>query len=244
MMVIFHPGPRVSWCGEAFGPPAVPDEAWWEITQSSLLSDSNSLFGCNKQANPCMCVHTHTRRHLWLCALIALCEITAVTTAVWATPRFPGHLGHQLPPRKAPALSLSDPTTRNESSPCCWNTTETLPSIHASLPYFSLSFHSSDVLFFLQSHFVDVCVCVFIDRPRRDNTTVCAYVEEGVGCPQHCGVSPRQQRCHQQMEFLEEPRKENPAEVLFDSAWNQRGAVGSVWSTSASQMLGGQSLSV
>lgn len=61
MMVIFYPGPSVSWCGEALGPPAVPDEAWWEITQSSLLSDCNSLFGCNKQANPCTGVHAHKR---------------------------------------------------------------------------------------------------------------------------------------------------------------------------------------
>lgn len=46
-------------------PPAVPDEAWWEITQSSLLSDCNSLFGWNKQANPC--THTHTQTPLITC---------------------------------------------------------------------------------------------------------------------------------------------------------------------------------
>lgn len=75
--------------------------------------------------------HTHVARHLWLCALITLCEITTVTTAVWATPCFPGHLGHQLP-KTATASSLSDTTAHNESLPHCVQTPvkHTSPSIY------------------------------------------------------------------------------------------------------------------
>lgn len=226
-------------------PPTVPDEAWWEITQSSLLSDCNSLFGCNKQANPCMRVHAHTHihRHLWLCALITLCEITTVTAAVWATPRFPGHSGHQLP-KTARAPSLSGTAAHNESSShCarCSDTPETLSSIRLSLPLFSvLLFSTLPQRFQLVGDVVcDHLRC--IDGRGRGTGLAgasplgeCMMVEGvGGGLPLSLWCVTSAAALSPTNGALVEPCKESPAEVLFESVWGQWGTAGSVWSTSA-----------
>lgn len=162
--------------------------------------------------------HTNICRHLWLCALITLCEITTVTTAVWATPCFPGHLGHQLP-ITATAPSLSDTAAHNESPPRRARCLEALSSTHPSLPFFHLlclsilSFPST----FSGYRCVCTCECVCACVDACGLLTDVAEVQGSLGhhrwvsgcwwggwrggCPCHCGVSPLQQRCHQQMEL-------------------------------------------
>lgn len=138
MMVIFYPGPSVSWCGEALGPPLFLMRHDGKLPRALCCQIvTHCLVVISRQTPACVFTHTRACRHLWLCALITLCEITTVTTAVWATPCFPGHLGHQLP-ITATAPSLSDTTADNESSPCCAccsDTTETLPP---SITFFHL----------------------------------------------------------------------------------------------------------
>lgn len=140
-----------------------------------------------------------------MCALITLCEITTVTTAVWATPCFPGHLGHQLPVT-ASALSLSGTTAHNESSPHragCSDSSETLlVSIIASFPFPSCHFPQH----FQVLH--DACGHLrFIDGRGVQHSLghhrwVSGWWWRGFrgGCSRHCGVSPLQQCCQQQME--------------------------------------------
>ena len=132
-----------------------------------------------------MCSHTLALRHLWLCALIALCEITTVTTAVWATPCFPGHLGHQLP-ITATALSLSDTTAHNEGSPGCGrcsDTTETLSPPSMGL-FLSLTFPLyPDVLLNIRSYCCCMCVvCVCVPA--------CSFIDWHEGCTGLTGTPP------------------------------------------------------
>jgi len=210
-----------------------------------------------------VCSHTLALRHLWLCALIALCEITTVTTAVWATPCFPGHLGHQLP-ITATALSLSDTTAHNEGSPGCGrcsDTTETLSPPSMGL-FLSLTFPLyPDVLLNIRSYcccMCVVCVCVCLPAVLLTDTRDVQgsqghhrWVGIGAGeCVSECvclrvflyvwGRVALSLWCVTFAAALSltngalvEPYKESPAEVLFESAWAQWGTAGSVWSTSA-----------
>lgn len=186
--------------------------------------------------------HTHVARHLWLCALITLCEITTVTTAVWATPCFPGHLGHQLP-KTATASSLSDTTAHNESLPHCVQT----PVKHTSPSIYHLLSSTSSMSSRPPSTIPGcrwVCVCGhmrFIDWrewgtgltgvPPLGEWMVVERVEGGLPLSVWCVTSAA--ALSPTNGAIVEPRKESPAEVLFESAWGQRGTAGSVWSTSA-----------
>lgn len=92
MMVIFYPGPSVSWCGEALGPPLFLMRHDGKLPRALCCQIvTHCLVVISRQTPARVFTHTHVCRHLWLCALITLCEITTVTTAVWATPCFPGH---------------------------------------------------------------------------------------------------------------------------------------------------------
>lgn len=163
---------------------------------------------------------------------------------MWATPCFPGHLGHQLP-ITATAPSLSDKTAHNESSPrcaCCSDTTQTL-SIHPSITSFlslpSPSCRSPQRLQVVE----DVCVCVCVAACGL--LTDVAEVQDSLG--HHRWVSgwwwrgrsagglPLSLWCVTSAAALSptngavvEPCKESPAEVLFESAWGQWGTAGSV----------------
>jgi len=165
MMVIFYPGPSVSWCGEALAPPLFLMRHDGKLPRALCCQIvTHCLVVISRQTPACVCSHAHTHvcRHLWLCALITLCEITAVTTAVWATPCFPGHSGHQLP-----ITSYSTVAVRQKQHImrvllavlAVQIPLKRAPSIHLALPFFNFPSPSCPSPHHFQ--IVDgVCVCV------------------------------------------------------------------------------------